>query len=754
VITGCTDVGENGRERSRTVNKKPFMMPVALQGRLAGKGVQTASALVIYSAISVIFFGMSIIHHPSQTYIGGGADPTVYMWALAWWPHAIANHLNLFITRLLWSPTGYNLVWATSIPGPSIVFYPVTCLFGPVVSYNILCLICPSAAAFCAFLLCRYICGRFWPALLGGYVFGFSPYVLSQMLGHVVEMFIFPVPLVGYLVLMRMDKKLSQYGFTSFLVIILLFHFLSSSEVFATTTMFGALTMVMSYVIFGSESRYNIIGIAKEIASAYLLLAVLLAPYLYYVFAQGLPNAFYPATAYSNDVLTFLVPPPVVFVGEHPLSSITRHFLETASWWEEAGYLGPALWLILCFFAWSYWRTEAGKLLVLSFTLIAVMSLGPTLHFAGRALAPMPWWLFNQLPLIDQALPGRFGMYLFLVAGLAAAIYLSGVTIPAWRRALLGSFCVLFIAPRFTIWQRTGRVPELLGTPGLTKIETPSFFRFGEYKRYLARNDNVLILPQNRSSNCLLWQAKTRFYFRIAAVRIGPVAPAEFLRWPVLSTFDSGDEIMDFPEQLNAFLGAHQVKAIIVDPSDHGPWARLISESGLRPLEIGGILFYKVPPTVLASFRTATAHQMAEKEAAISFAALVSAANRYLDEGFPLAKLNPWEAQRLKLLALPQSDTGPVSADPQWWQNLWLGPWGSMVGVGILGDYEDLRPLVQHYGPDAADIFFPFPLKLTDGPKQGVAQLLIVFTRQGIKRAASEAQDADERHDTRPRSHL
>ena len=73
------------------MDKKPFMMPVALQGRLAGKGVQTASALVIYSAISVIFFGMSIIHHPSQTYIGsGGADPTVYMWALAWWPHAIA----------------------------------------------------------------------------------------------------------------------------------------------------------------------------------------------------------------------------------------------------------------------------------------------------------------------------------------------------------------------------------------------------------------------------------------------------------------------------------------------------------------------------------------------------------------------------------------------------------------------------------------------------------------------------------------
>ena len=88
-----------------------------------------------------------------------------------------------------------------------------------VASYNILCLICPSAAAFCAFILCRYVCGRFWPALLGGYVFGFSPYVLSQMLGHMVEMFIFPVPLMGYLMLLRMDKQVSQYGFVTFLVI-------------------------------------------------------------------------------------------------------------------------------------------------------------------------------------------------------------------------------------------------------------------------------------------------------------------------------------------------------------------------------------------------------------------------------------------------------------------------------------------------------------------------------------------------------
>jgi hypothetical protein len=67
-----------------------------------------------------------------------------------------------------------------------------------------------------------------------------------------------------------------------------------------------------------------------------------------------------------------------------------------------------------------------------------------------------------------------------------------------------------------------------------------------------------------------------------------------------------------------------------------------------------------------------------------------------------------------------------------------------MVGVGIVGDYEDLRPLVQHYGPDAAEIFFPFPAKLADDPKQGKGQLLIIFTPQGLERAASKAKNGGE----------
>ncbi len=124
-----------------------------------------AAAFILYAALSVLFFGMPIIGHLPEVYIGGGTDPICHIWAIAWWPYAIVHRINPLITHTLWAPEGYNLVWGTDIPGPSLLIYPVTRLFGPVVSYNILCLLAPPASAVSGFLLCRYVSGRFWPAL-------------------------------------------------------------------------------------------------------------------------------------------------------------------------------------------------------------------------------------------------------------------------------------------------------------------------------------------------------------------------------------------------------------------------------------------------------------------------------------------------------------------------------------------------------------------------------------------------------------
>jgi hypothetical protein len=703
---------------------KDFMKWVTAQSTLAGAQVQTAIACFIYLAISLMFFGTSLMGHFAHRFIGGSADPLIQMWGLAWWPYALTHHLDPVYTRVLWPPTGYNLAWANTIPGPSLVLSPITWLFGPVVSYNLLCLFCPVAAAFSTFLLCRYITGQFWPSIFGGYVFGFSEYILAHILGHVCLMFIFPVPLTIYLALLRLDRRISRATFLGLLVPLLLFEFLGSTELFATTAVFGGLALALSYLIYEAAFSADIRRISAEIAYTYVVTILLLTPYLYYALARGVPAPINPSTIYSNDLLAFVIPTPVLYLGR-TFWPIVGQFRSGAV--ETAAYLGPGLWIILVLYTESYWSTRLGKFLILSLALTGMMSLGPILHIDGIEIGPGPWWLFSKLPLIHQALPNRFGMYFILVAAVIASLYFAKGPIRGWSKVMLAGICLLFLAPSLSRYRSSA----------LTHVNVPHFFRFGMYKRYLDRNDNVLVLPYVERQDSLLWQAQTKFYFGLAVARLG-LPPVEFSSWPVLSTLYSGDEILDFPEQFNAFLGAQQIKAVIVDPIDNGPWKRLMSEAGLSPQEIGGILFYKVPTKVLSSFRNAPAdgmaHKMAREQAARSFSALIIAANRYLAAGHPLAKLNPWEAQRSKLLALPQTDVQPGPPDLQWWENLWLGPWGdSMVGVGIVGDYEDLKPLVQCYGPNAAEVFFPFPDKLADGPKQGTGQLLFTFTPQALK---------------------
>src|SRR5208337_1522440 len=175
--------------------------------------LQILSALLVYMILSLALFGVLVVPNFSTSYLGRGADPSIFMWDLIWWPHALANHLNPFISQVVWAPAGYNLAWATSLPGPSLIMAPLTRLFGPVVSYNLLCLLAPVIAAWSTFLLCRHVCKCFWPALLGGYIFGFSSYMLGQMRGHLFLVLIFPVPLAAYLALLRLDEVLTARSF-------------------------------------------------------------------------------------------------------------------------------------------------------------------------------------------------------------------------------------------------------------------------------------------------------------------------------------------------------------------------------------------------------------------------------------------------------------------------------------------------------------------------------------------------------------
>src|SRR5258708_13746121 len=75
-------------------------------------------------------------------------------------------------------------MWNTSMIFPAIVLWPVTALFGPVVAYNLLITAGIALSAWCGFLAARRFLRGDLTCFLAGLLYGFSPGLIAQALGH------------------------------------------------------------------------------------------------------------------------------------------------------------------------------------------------------------------------------------------------------------------------------------------------------------------------------------------------------------------------------------------------------------------------------------------------------------------------------------------------------------------------------------------------------------------------------------------
>ena len=127
---------------------------------MTGRGNATrqgGAALALYLSLAAFLFARPSASQFANSYLGWGADQFFFIWCLVWWPYAFAHHLNPFVAKLVFAPSGLNLTWTTPVPLISWLALPLTNTLGPVAAYNLLCVICPVLGAWSAFLLCRYI---------------------------------------------------------------------------------------------------------------------------------------------------------------------------------------------------------------------------------------------------------------------------------------------------------------------------------------------------------------------------------------------------------------------------------------------------------------------------------------------------------------------------------------------------------------------------------------------------------------------
>ena len=188
-------------------------------------------------------FGRAVGGGLSSFYVGDGPDPPQSIWFLAWWAHALANRINPLFTHALWAPGGFGLAWTTNIPLAAWLMLPVTHALGAVAAYNILCLLCPPMVGWAAFVMCRHVVREFVPALFGGFVFGFSPYLICKLLGDIDLALVPMLPLAVYLTMRGLNGTLRRRNFVVLLVLVFCAQFLLFIETFATMTMSAAIAI-------------------------------------------------------------------------------------------------------------------------------------------------------------------------------------------------------------------------------------------------------------------------------------------------------------------------------------------------------------------------------------------------------------------------------------------------------------------------------------------------------------------------------
>ena len=277
--------------------------------------VRLSGAFLVYQAVALFFFGSTLLFHFSDFHAGSGPDPQFMLWSVAWWPYALSHHVNPLFSRLVWAPEGFDVVWSTSINLQSLLAAPITLRWGPVVSLNLLALTMPALTALSGFILASRLVGKLGPALLGGYLYGFSPFMVGHQAGaHIVLTSAFMIPAIILLTLNRLDDRIGARAFVLLLSFLLVCQFLMALELLGTIGLFGTTALVIAWIIW-PERRARLQSTAALIAVALLLAALAFSPMLVHVLTESGVGRHRVWTDNGADLFELIVPGKFFLVG-------------------------------------------------------------------------------------------------------------------------------------------------------------------------------------------------------------------------------------------------------------------------------------------------------------------------------------------------------------------------------------------------------------------------------------------------------
>jgi hypothetical protein len=105
---------------------------------------------------------------------GDARDPGLFVWDFWWMARSVVHLSNPWYTHYLAAPEGAPLAFHTLLPLPGVLMTPVTLVYGPSFSYNLLCAIAPGLMCYAMYRAARLWLPSQTGAIAAGAFFGLS----------------------------------------------------------------------------------------------------------------------------------------------------------------------------------------------------------------------------------------------------------------------------------------------------------------------------------------------------------------------------------------------------------------------------------------------------------------------------------------------------------------------------------------------------------------------------------------------------
>ncbi len=156
----------------------------------AGEPVRARHPVLTHLAVLIGYIGLGMaVTWPRVSYLAGllpyTRDAGSYVWGFWWIARSVEHLSDPWSTRFLAAPVGTQLGLHTLIPMAGLVMTPVTAVFGPSASYNLLCALLPGLLSYAMYRAARLWLSSQIAAIAAGGFFGYSVIVDFWAWNHV-----------------------------------------------------------------------------------------------------------------------------------------------------------------------------------------------------------------------------------------------------------------------------------------------------------------------------------------------------------------------------------------------------------------------------------------------------------------------------------------------------------------------------------------------------------------------------------------